>query len=142
MKTPKVEPYLFFNGRCEQALAFYESTLGAKRVMLIRFKDSPDTPPPGMIPENWEDKVMHAAIQIGDQVVMLSDGCDPDGGFSGFSLSLTLPDVSTCEKIFAALSQGGKVTMPLGKTFWSPCFGMLTDKFGVGWMITVMNQEA
>jgi PhnB protein len=74
MKNAKIEPYLFFNGRCEEALVFYESTLGAERVMLMRFKDSPDTPPPGMIPENWGDKVMHAAIQIDRQVIMLSDG--------------------------------------------------------------------
>lgn len=137
MKTPKIEPYLFFNGRCEEAVAFYEKALGAKRGMLMRFKESPDTPPPGMVPENWCEKVMHASFTIGDCMIMASDGCEPSGSFTGFSLSLSLPDATACEKAFAALSEEGAVTMPLGETFFSPCFGMVTDRFGVGWMITV-----
>jgi PhnB protein len=142
MKTSKIEPYLFFNGKCEEAFNFYESALGAQRIMLMRFKESPEPPPPGMIPDNWGDKVMHAAIQIGSTLLMASDGCEPGGQFSGFSLSLTLPDVDTCHKMFNALANGGQITMPLDKTFWSPCFGMVTDKFGVGWMVIVDDQPA
>jgi PhnB protein len=142
MKTPKIEPYLFFHGRCEEALSFYESALGAKRVMLMRFSESPEPPPPNMMPENWGQKIMHAAIQVGGALIMASDGCEQGASFSGFSLSLTLPDRAACEKAFTALSEGGDISMPLGKTFWSPCFGMVTDQFGVGWMISVPDENA
>ena len=133
-----IEPYLFFEGRAEEALEFYGRALGAKTEMLMRYKDSPEPPPPGMVPPGSENKVMHASMRIGDAVVMISDGeVSGKPKFQGFSLAIDAPDVATVDKQFAALSEGGKVTMPPGKTFWSPRFGMLTDKFGVGWMIGV-----
>ena len=133
----QVQPYLFFDGRCEEAIEFYKSALGAKVDMLMRFKDNPD-PQPGMCPPGSDDKVMHAALRIGDAVVMASDGMA--GGkpeFKGFSLSVNAADAAEADRLFAALGKGGSVTMPLGKTFFSPRFGMVTDKFGVGWMVIV-----
>lgn len=137
MKT-LVQPYLFFGGRCEEALAFYQASMGAEVEMLMRYSESPDPMPPGMLAEGFENKVMHASFRVGETTLMASDGCsDEEGKFSGFSLSLTLPTEADCQRVFDALAEGGKVEMPLGKTFWSPCFGMVTDKFGMGWMITV-----
>lgn len=137
MKTPIVEAYLMFNGCCEEAIKFYQEAVGAKLEMLMRFKEAPEPPPPGMVPEGWGDKVMHASLKIGDTRVMASDGSTTAGGFSGFSMSLTAPTQVDARKAFTKLSEGGKVTMPLDKTFWSPCFGMLEDKFGVVWMVTI-----
>ena len=133
----QVQPYLFFDGKCEEALDFYKSALGAKIDMLMRFKDNPD-PQPGMCAPGSENKVMHAAFHVGDTLVMASDGMA--GGkpeFKGFSLSVNAPDEKQADKLFAALGKGGKVTMPMAKTFFSPRFGMVTDKFGVGWMVIV-----
>jgi PhnB protein len=139
MNTPIIEPYLFFNGRCEEALEFYENTLGAKRVMLMRFDEAPDSPPEGMLPADWGQKVMHASLRVGECMVMMSDGCGPqDGGFHGFSLSIAPPDEAEARRIFGALANGGTVQMALDKTFWSPCYGMLTDRFGLSWMINVV----
>lgn len=138
MKKAIVQPYLFFGGRCEEALEFYRSALGAQVEMLMKHKDSPEAPPPGLLKPGWENKVMHTSIRIGDTVVMASDGCGPGGEFSGFSLSVSCPTEADAQRAFAALSAGGQVKMPLCKTFWSQCFGMLTDKFGVGWMVTVL----
>lgn len=137
-----IEPYLFFGGRCEEALAFYQSTLQAEIGMVMRYDEAPDPPPPAMLPPGYETKVMHASFTIGDHRIMASDGCGgPDEpGFSGFSLSLTVPNAAEAETTFNALAEGGQVTMPLGETFWSPCFGMVTDKYGLGWMITVPEQ--
>jgi PhnB protein len=133
-----IQPYLFFNGRCEEAIEFYRRTLGAKVQMLMRNKESPEPPPPGMLPPGSENKVMHAALSIGETTIMASDGgCTGDTSFQGFSLSITAPDAAAAERLFTALSEGGKVTMPLSKTFFSPRFGMLTDRFGVGWMLIV-----
>jgi PhnB protein len=132
-----IQPYLFFGGRCEEALAFYKSAIGAQPEAVMRYKDSPEPAPPGMLPPDWENKVMHTAFRVGESLVMASDGCGESLNFSGFSLALSLPTEADAQKAFAALSEGGKVTMPLVKTFWSPCFGMLEDKFGVGWMVTV-----
>lgn len=135
-----IQPYLFFQGRCDEAIAFYQANVGLELVMLMRYNECPEPVPPGMLAPGWETKVMHSSLRIGDTVVMASDGCggaDEAGGFNGFSLSLTLPDESAASLAFAALSEGGTVTMPLGKTFWSPCFGMLQDRFGLGWMITI-----
>ncbi len=139
MKTTLVQPYLFFGGRCEEAITFYRTTLGAQVEMLMRFKESPEPPPPGMMPPDWGEKVMHATLSIGGAKIMASDGCGGSEatGFAGFSLSLSLPDEAAAQRAFTALAEGGKVEMPLGKTFWSPCFGMLTDRFGVGWMVNV-----
>ncbi len=135
-----IQPYLFFSGRCAEAIAFYQTTLGAQQEMLMRYSDSPEPHPPGMVPPGWEDKVMHASFRLGDNVLMASDGCggsDDDVGFQGFSLSYTVADEAQANRVFAALADGGNITMPLMKTFWSACFGMVTDRFGLGWMISV-----
>lgn len=133
-----VEPYLFFEGRCEEAMAFYTKAVGAKVEALMRFKESPEPPPPGMVPPGSENKVMHALFRIGDSAIMASDGgCSNAQKFDGFSLTITVANEAEAKAKFTALSEGGAVTMPLGKTFFSPCFGMLTDKFGVGWMLIV-----
>lgn len=133
-----VEPYLFFEGRCEEAMTFYTKAVGAKVEALMRFKESPEPPPPGMVPPGSENKVMHALFRIGDSAIMASDGgCSNAQKFDGFSLTITVADEAEAKSKFSALSEGGTVTMPLGKTFFSPCFGMLTDKFGVGWMVIV-----
>ena len=131
-----VQPYLFFNGRCDEAVEFYRKALGAEVEMLMRYEESPDPPPPGMLPPGSENKVMHASMRIGGAVVMASDGhCSGQTEFTGFSLSITVPDAATADRFFNALAEGGQVQMPLGKTFFSPCFGMVTDRFGVGWMV-------
>lgn len=133
-----VEPYLFFEGRCEEAMTFYTKAVGAKVEALMRFKESPEPPPPGMVPPGSENKVMHALFRIGDSAIMASDGgCSNAQKFDGFSLTITVASEAEAKAKFTALSEGGAVTMPLGKTFFSPCFGMLTDKFGVGWMLIV-----
>jgi len=136
----QVQAYLFFDGRCEEAVEFYRRALGAEVEMLMRYKDSPEPPPPGMVAPGSENKVMHASFRIGETTVMASDG-DCSGGqlsFKGFSLSLAVPNEAEADRLFAALADGGQVQMPLGKTFWSPRFGMLADRFGVGWMINVV----
>ena len=130
-----VQPYLFFDGRCEEAIEFYRSTLGAEVAMLSRFKDCPD---PNACAPGTEDKVMHASLRIGDATLMASDGrCQGKPAFEGFSLSLTVRDEAEAERLFASLSDGGQVQMPLAKTFFSPRFGMLADQFGVSWMVYV-----
>jgi PhnB protein len=131
-----VQPYLFFEGRCEEAIAFYQRTLGAEVTMLMRFKDSPDPPPPGMVPPGSEDKVMHASLRIGETTVMASDGrCAGQPRFGGISLSLSVPDAAEADRLFAALGEGGQVQMPIGTTFFSPRFGIVADRFGVSWMV-------
>ena len=134
----QVQPYLFFDGKCEEAIEFYKSALGAKVDMLMRFRESPDPVPPGMCGPDSDDKVMHSAFRVGETLIMASDGMA--GGkpeFKGFSLSVNARDAADADRIFAALGEGGQVQMPLGKTFFSPRFGMVADKFGVGWMIIV-----
>ena len=134
----RVEPYLFFNGRCEEAVEFYKKALGAKVAMLMRFKDSPEPHAPGMLPPGSENKVMHVSFRVGDTTVMASDGfCKGQTDFQGLSLSLTVSNEAEADRAFAALADGGQVQMPLNKTFWSPRFGMVTDRFGLGWMVTV-----
>jgi PhnB protein len=134
----EIQPYLFYNGRAEEAIEFYKTALGAKVEMLMRNKESPDAPPPGMLPPGSEDKVMHATLSIGGKVVMVSDGhCSGQTEFKGFSLSITVPDAATADRYFTALAEDGEVRMPLTKTFFSPRFGMVADKFGVGWMVIV-----
>jgi PhnB protein len=134
-----IQAYLFFNGNCEQAVEFYRKALGAEVEMTMRFKESPDAPPPGMVPPNWGDKIMHTSFRVGQTTVMASDGCGPEAkGFQGFSLSLAVFTEAEADRYFNALAEGGKVNMPLTKTFWSPRFGMLEDKFGIGWMINVV----
>jgi len=134
-----VQPYLTFHGRCEEAIEFYRKTLNAEVQMLMRFKESPEKPPPGAMPPGWDNKVMHASLRIGQTPVMASDGCAGEASFKGFSLSLSVPTEAEADRAFAALADGGKVSMPLSKTFWSPRFGMLEDRFGVGWMISVVS---
>jgi PhnB protein len=134
----QVQPYLFFAGRCEEAIDFYKRALGARVEMLMRFKDSPEPPPPGMVPPGSENKIMHVSFRIGDSTLMASDGrCEGAPSFQGFSLSLAVANEAEAGRVFAALADGGQVQMPLAKTFWSPCFGMVSDRFGVGWMVTV-----
>lgn len=137
MKPPYVQPYLFFAGRCEEALEFYRTALGAQVQMMMRFQESPEGPPPGMVPPDWGTKIMHASFRVGDSLLMASDGCGGKEKFSGVSLSLAFSTEAEATRAFAALADGGQVTMPLCRTFWSPCFGMLTDRFGLGWMLTV-----
>jgi PhnB protein len=133
-----IEPYLFFEGRCEEALEFYKKALKAEVTMLMRYKDSPEPPPPGMIPPGSENKIMHASMRIGEATVMASDGsCSGKPGFQGVALSMSLKSEREADPIFNALAEGGQVQMPLGKTFWSPRFGMVTDRFGILWMINV-----
>lgn len=133
-----VQPYLFFNGNCEQAIEFYRKALGAEVEMMIRHKESPEPPPPGMLAPGYENKIMHASFRIGQTTLMASDGCGTEQtSFQGFSLSLSVSSEAEADRCFNALASGGKITMPLMKTFWSPRFGMLTDRFGVGWMINV-----
>jgi PhnB protein len=138
-----VEPYLFFNGNCEEAIQFYQKALGAEVEMMMRFKDSPEPAQPGMVMPGYENKIMHATLRIGRTKVMASDGCgDGKSAFEGFSLSIAFGSQEEARKAFAALSEAGKVTMPLGPTFWTPLFGMLTDRFGVGWMVGVWEHAA
>lgn len=138
----QVQTYLFFDGRCEEAIEFYRKTLGAEVTMLMRFKDSPDPEscPPGAGNEN---KVMHANLKIGETQVMASDGrCTGQPSFQGFALSLSPKDVAEAERQFNALADGGQVQMPLTETFWSPRFGMVADRFGVMWMVNVVPEGA
>ena len=136
-----VQPYLFFEGRCEEALEFYTKALGTNVDMLMRMHEAPEPPPPGMMPPGSENKVMHASFHVGDTEVMVSDGrCSGQPKFDGFSLSITAADETDARRKFEAMADGGEVTMPLGKTFWSPLFGMVTDRYGVGWMVMVAQQ--
>lgn len=133
-----IRPYLDFGGACDEAIAFYQRALGARLDMIMRMKDSPEPPPPGMVPPGSENKVMHAQLSIGDAVLMLSDGrCSNQRHFAGVMLNLPFPDAAATKRAFDGLADGGAVTMPLGATFFSPCFGMVTDRFGVHWMLMV-----
>jgi PhnB protein len=137
-----IQPYLFFNGRCEEAIDFYKKAIGAEVKFLLRFNESPDPTPPGMLPPGFENKVMHSELAIGDAVVMASDGMSAEPAtFKGVSLSLLARDTDEARRRFDALSEGGSVSMPLGKTFFSPSFGMLTDRFGVEWMVVVESKD-
>ena len=131
-----VTPYLFFDGRCEEALEFYEKTLGAEVGMLMRFSESPEPPPPDKVPPGSENKIMHAAFTIGATTMMASDGyAKGKPEFKGFSLSINAKDVAEAERMFSGLAKGGQVQMPLGETFFAKCFGMVADRFGMGWMV-------
>lgn len=134
----QLQPYLHFDGRCDEAIAFYREALGADLKLRLSFRDSPVPMDPGMVPPGSEDKVMHAQLAIGDTVLMLSDGrCGGTTDFKGFSLALGVEDEAAAQRVFAALAQGGEIRMPLGKTFFSRCFGMVADRFGVSWMVMV-----
>jgi PhnB protein len=131
----QIQSYLFFEGRCEEAIEFYRAALGAEVTMLMRYKEGPQPCSSGS-----EEKVMHASLRIGDATVLASDGrCGGKPNFQGFALSLTVPNDAEAQRLFAALGNGGQVQMPLTKTFFSSSFGMLADRFGVLWMVYVMQ---
>ena len=137
-----VQPYLFFGGRCQEAIDHYKSAVGAQVDMLMHFDESPDPVPEGMLQPGFEKKVMHASFRIGDSVVMASDGCnEEETGFKGLALTLTVPSEAEADRAFNALAAGGKVIMALDKTFWSPRYGILEDKFGVNWMVMVPGPQ-
>ncbi len=137
MSTSTIHPYLFLGGHCQEAIDFYRQAVGAEVQMQMLYRDSPDPTPPGMLPPGFESKVMHATLSIGGDVLMMSDGAGEPLAFQGFSLSLAFPSEAEARRAFDALAEGGQVQMPITETFWSPCFGMLKDRFGVGWMVTV-----
>jgi PhnB protein len=136
----QVQPYLIFDGRCDEAIAFYKKALQAEVMMLMRFKESPDQ---SMIKPESAEKVMHSALRIGETVILASDGhCTGSTKFDGFSLTITAASDAEAKKTFAALGEGGTVTMPMSATFFASSFGMLTDRFGVGWMVIVPTHHA
>lgn len=136
----QIQPYLFFDGRCEEAIEFYRSVLGADVTMLMRFKESPEPQPPGTMPPGTENKIMHSSFRIGETIVLASDGrCLGQPNFQGFALTLSVADDAEAERLFAVLGEGGQVHMPLTTTFFSSRFGMLADRFGVSWMILVAH---
>jgi PhnB protein len=134
----QVQPYLYFEDRCDEAIEFYRKALGAEVTMLMRYKDSPEPHQPGMLPPGAENKVMHSSFRIGESTVMASDGlCSGKPDFKGVSLTVSVANDGEAERLFAALGEGGKVQMPLAKTFFSSRFGMVADRFGVSWMLIV-----
>jgi PhnB protein len=138
--TMRIEPYLFFQGRAEEAIGFYKNAVGAEVVMTMRFKDNPDAGGAGCPPTSPEmgEKIMHSTLRIGTSQLMVSDGqCQGKANFDGFSLSLSATNPAEAERFFKALGNGGQIIMPLGKTFFSPAFGMVQDRFGVNWMVIV-----
>ncbi|MFG1395589.1 VOC family protein [Roseixanthobacter pseudopolyaromaticivorans] len=134
-----IQPYLTFDGKCEEALEFYKGALGAEVELLMRYSEAPEAPPPGMVSPGSENKIMHVSFKIGESTVMASDGgCRNSTSFHGFCLSLIVKSEAEAHRFFNALADTGQVQMPLGKTFFSPCFGMVTDHFGVAWMVNLV----
>lgn len=144
MRKATVQSYLFFGGRCDEALEFYRKALHAEVGLVLRWSDSPEPPPPGMLPAGYERKIMHAEFSVGGMTLMASDGCggpqDQQQAQAGFRLVLTVPSEAVADRAFAGLADGGQIDMPLAKTFWSPRYGMVTDRFGIGWMVMVPGQ--
>ncbi|MDF1813772.1 MAG: VOC family protein [Verrucomicrobiales bacterium] len=136
-----ITPYLQFSGQLEEALNFYSEFLEVEIAMLLRFSESPDPVPEGMLAEGFDQKIMHASFSIQGTPLMASDGCSPDETFRSFSLSLTMPNEDEAHRVFETFARSGNVEMPIDKTFWSPCFGMVTDKFGLQWMVTVPDES-
>ncbi len=136
-----ITPYLFFSGRCEEALAFYSQALGAKIEMMMRYDQSPEPVPAGVLQPGFESKVMHASFTIDGLRLMASDGCDDKSTLHGFQLALSVDSEASAHKYFNALADGGTIQMPLGPTFWSPCFGMVADKYNVVWMVMVPGEQ-
>ena len=137
----QVQPYIYFDGRCEEAVNFYRTALNAEVTMMIRFKENPEAQANHMGGKELDEKIMHASFKVGQTDVMASDGyAKGKPEFKGISLSVSTATEAEAKKIFSALSDGGTVTMPLSKTFYSPCFGMVTDKFGVSWMVIVPGE--
>ena len=138
----RVQPYLLFDGRCEEALNFYADALGAEILSLMRFKDSPLAEETGERPPGSGDKIMNASFRIGDSLLMASDGlCGGNPQFKGVSLSITLPDAAQANRIFAALAEGGEVLMPMIETFFAQRFGMVADRFGLSWLVLAAPVE-
>lgn len=135
--TTSITPYLFFAGRCEEALNFYCEAIGAQVEMVMRYNESPEPVPSDRLQAGFENKIMHASFRIGGAALMASDGCDDRSKFEGFQLALSVASEAEAHQAFNALAKEGSIMMPLAKTFWSPCFGMLTDKFNVSWMVMV-----
>ena len=136
--TAGVQPYLFFRGRCEEAIAYYKAKLGAEVLMMMRFKDSPEKPGPGKVAPAPDDKIMHATLRINGADIMMSDGMRTGPlDFQCMSLSLTVPSEAEADRLFNVLAADGTVQMPIAKTFFSPRFGAVSDKFGVSWMVIV-----
>ena len=142
MTGTTITPYLFFGGRCEEALEFYRKALGAEVEMVMRFNESPEPPPAGMLQAGFEKKIMHASFRVRGVQLMASDGCDDRSKFDGLRLALAVPNAEDARRAFDALADGGSVQMPLTRTFWSPCYGMVTDRFGLGWMVMVPQAPA
>jgi PhnB protein len=137
-----IEPYLFYNGRCEEAIEFYKKSIGAEVEMMMKFKENPEGSEGMELPAGWEEKIMHASFMVKGSRVMASDGhCADAANFDGFGLSLPAADKAEAAKLFKALGDGGQVQMPLGETFFSPQFGMVKDKFGVLWMVITNTEE-
>ena len=134
-KNPTLQPYLLFGGRCDEAIEFYKKAVGAEVLFLARFKESPDR---SMLKPGSEEKVMHSSVRFGDTTIYMSDGhCEGHSKFEGFSLSLSVATEAEADRYFNALAEGGQVRVPLNKTFFSPRFGVLADRFGLSWMIMV-----
>lgn len=132
----RVEPYLFLDGACEEALTFYRDVLGAEIVVMMRFSERPESEDAMPIPPGSENKIMHAEFRIGDSLIMASDGeCGGKAKIEGVSLSIAVKTADEAERIFAVLSAGGTIQMPIMETFFSPRFGMAADRFGVSWMV-------
>ena len=138
----RVQPYLFFDGRCQEALDYYQSVLQAEILSIMRFKESPVPPDEGAVPEGSDEKIMHATFRIGDSVLMASDGCcQGEPNFEGMSLTITLNDPDRAEDVFSALADGGEIQMPMTQTFFAQSFGMVADRFGLSWMVLVEPTE-
>ena len=138
-----IQPYLFFGGRCQEAIEHYKAAVGAEVEMLMRFSDSPEPMPAGMLAPGFEGKVMHSSFRVGGSTILASDGCTPSDGAEkkGYSLALMVPSEAEADRAFNALADGGEVGMPLSKTFWSPRYGMVKDRFGVHWMVMVPGPQ-
>src|SRR5690606_18230232 len=141
MQSAEIKNYLFFSGRCEEALNFYQQHLGANINFMMRFNESPDPVPEGMLQDGFENKIMHAECKIANIDIYASDGCNDAESFSGFRLALIIQTQEDAARIFAALATDGKIDMPLMKTFWSPLYGQVTDQFGVGWMVMLPGDK-
>lgn len=134
----QLQPYLMFEGKAEEAISFYRKAIGAEVLMMMRYNENPEPAQPGFLPPGSEEKIMHASLRVGTSEVLLSDGmCSGTTSFNGFSLSLTVDSEADAERYFKALAEGGNIEMPLARTFFSPSFGMLSDRFGVSWMVYV-----
>lgn len=142
MAGTTITPYLDFSGRCEEALEFYGKALGAEVETILRYNESPTPPPPGMLAPGFEKKIMHASFRVRGIPLMASDGVDANSKFDGMGLALVVPTEADARQAFEALADGGQIDMPICSTFWSSCFGMVTDRFGLRWMVSVPQVPA